>query len=96
MTTTNTAAPSITVWTLTLDFQDTIITTVYADEAEVYGTLRDIFGEDREDELPEDDGTLVDCLTKPSWEGGIGAVFYIERHTLDCPREGKPVRESVK
>jgi hypothetical protein len=96
MTTTDTAAPSIAVWTLTLDFQDTIVTTVHADEAEVYGTLRDIFGEDREDELPEDDGALVDYLTKPSWEGGIGAVFYIERHTVDCPREGQPGRESVK
>lgn len=86
--TATTAAPSLTVWTLTLDFQDTIVTYVHTDESEVYGTLRDIFGEDRDDELPEDDGALVDYLTTPSWEGGIGAVFYIETHTVDCPCGG--------
>ena len=76
----------VAVWTLTLDFQDTIVTTVHTDESEVYGTLRDVFGEDREDALPDDDGALVAHLTAPSWEGGIGAVFYIERHILDAAR----------
>ncbi len=82
MTHTATAPSTVTIWTLTLDFEDNIVTTVHFDE--VYGTLRDVFGEDREDELPEGDDDLVDYLAKPSWEGGIGAVFYIERHILDC------------
>ncbi len=84
MTHTATAPSTVTNWTLTLDYEDNIVTTVHFDESEVYGTLRDVFGEDREDELPEGDDDLVDYLAKPSWEGGIGAVFYIERHILDC------------
>ena len=28
----------------------------------------------------------IDYLTKPSFEGGIGAVFYIERHVVAYPR----------
>lgn len=62
------------------------MTTVHTDESEVYGTLRDIFGEDRQGELPDGDAALVDHLTTPSWEGGIGAVFYVEHHIIDDPR----------
>ena len=51
-------------------------------------TLRDIFGEDRQGELPDGDAALVDYLTKPSFEGGIGAVFYIERHLVSYPCAG--------
>lgn len=87
-TTTAAAADTLSIWTLTLDFQDTIVTTVHTDESEVYGTLRDLFGEDRDDDLPDDDGALVDYLTKPSFEGGIGAVFYIERHLVSYPCAG--------
>jgi|GEM_PF-4277212 len=92
MTDTN-AGDTLPIWTLTLDFQDSIVTTVHTDESEVYGTLRDLFGEDREDELPEDDGALVDYLTKPTFEGGIGAVFYIERHIVGCRAGEKAGRE---
>jgi len=93
MSDTTAATATLAIWTLTLDFQDSIVTTVHTDEKEVFGTLRDLFGEDRDDELPDDDGALVDYLTKPSFEGGIGAVFYIERHVVAYPRIEKADQE---
>ena len=74
----DTTAPmdTLAIWTLTLDVQDNIVTTVHTDESEVFGTLRDLFGEDRDD------------------EGGIGAVFYIERHVVAYPRIENADQES--
>lgn len=73
-----------TVWTLTVDDNDGIATTVHPSEAAAMIALRDNYSEL---DLPADDGELVDYLTHSTWEGGPGIVFYIEAHDIDVPTE---------
>lgn len=75
---------SISVWTLTVD-EDSVITTVHPSEESAVEAIINNYCQGMD--LPQDDGEVVDFLTKPSWEGGPGLVFWIEQHILEEPVE---------
>jgi len=76
---------STSVWTLTVDDEDSVVTTVHFSEAAALEALRDNYCDGMD--LPQDAGEMVDFLNKPSWEGGPGVVFWIEEHILDAEPE---------
>ena len=80
----------ITVWTLTTDNNSGVYTGVYGSEAAAYAALRETFGGDGSlDNIP--DNELDDVITKPTWEDGLGGVFYLDSQEVevDVP-EPKP------
>lgn len=72
-----------TVWTLTTEDGGTY-TGVYGSEAAANAALREVFGADGSlDNIP--DNELADVICKPSWEGGIGGVFYLDSQEIELP-----------
>ena len=71
----------VTVWTLTTD-DSGIYTGVYGSKAAVTAALREVFGADGSlDNTP--DNELDDVITKPTWEGGMGGVFYLDSQEVE-------------